>query len=199
MTIQPIDRAHAAAARALLGELQVSLLGIQSTALHAALVDDALAGRIDGRIAADADRVLGIVLAAPPSYWRWLPLRRWPIALAAVRARAAAKRGSGAGSAAAESLRGAADRPEPQRSWSRPGDAWRIVFVGTAPVARGQGIAARLYDSIMRDRSLVARVAADNHASLRLHRSLGWRMVPDGGVMLAIHERRAARAVSNCA
>jgi L-amino acid N-acyltransferase YncA len=44
----------------------------------------------------------------------------------------------------------------------------------------------------MRDRSLVARIAADNHASIRLHRSVGWRLYPDGEVVLAVHERRPA-------
>jgi hypothetical protein len=44
----------------------------------------------------------------------------------------------------------------------------------------------------MRDRSLVARIAADNHVSLRLHRAVGWRLYPDGGVVLAVHERDQA-------
>jgi hypothetical protein len=39
----------------------------------------------------------------------------------------------------------------------------------------------------MRDRSLVARIAADNKPSIRLHRSVGWRLYRDGEVVLAVH------------
>jgi len=49
-------------------------------------------------------------------------------------------------------------------------------------------VAADLYRALMRDRSLVARVAPANHASIRLHRSVGWRLYPDGDVVLAVHE-----------
>jgi hypothetical protein len=77
----------------------------------------------------------------------------------------------------------------PPRTWRDPGDAWRIIFVGTAADARGKGIAAQLYQSVMTDRSLVARVALDNTASIRLHYSLGWRLYRDGGVALAVHVR----------
>jgi len=76
----------------------------------------------------------------------------------------------------------------PPLTWDRPGGAWRIIFVGTARLARGQGVAHRLYADIMSDRSLVARIARDNLASLRLHESLGWRLYPDGDVVLAVHE-----------
>src|SRR5262249_31095534 len=68
-------------------------------------------------------------------------------------------------------------------------NAWRIIVVGTAPDMRGRGIAADLYRVLMRDRTLVARIAVDNHASIRLHRSVGWRLYPDGDVVLAVHER----------
>jgi len=44
-----------------------------------------------------------------------------------------------------------------------------------------------LYRGVMADRSLVARIARDNEASLRLHASLGWRLYDDGDVVLAVH------------
>jgi hypothetical protein len=43
----------------------------------------------------------------------------------------------------------------------------------------------------MSNRSLVARIARDNVASLRLHESLGWRLYPDGDVVLAVHQHDA--------
>ena len=82
---------------------------------------------------------------------------------------------------------GAFDPGAPPVTWSNPGNAWRIIFVGTAPEARGAGIAASLYRSVMRDRSLVARIARDNHASIRLHRAVGWRLYADGDVVLGVH------------
>jgi len=41
----------------------------------------------------------------------------------------------------------------------------------------------------MAERSLVARIAKDNTPSIRLHRSLGWRLYADGPVVLAVYER----------
>ena len=67
----------------------------------------------------------------------------------------------------------------------------RIILVGTASSDRGRGVAAQLYRSLMANRSLVARIAVDNAASIRLHHSLGWRLYRDGGVLLAIHECRS--------
>ena len=72
-------------------------------------------------------------------------------------------------------------------TWAEPGDAWRIIYVGTAPAARGRGIGADLYRTITAERPLVARIAADNTASIRLHRSTGWQLFRDGEVLLAVH------------
>jgi hypothetical protein len=79
------------------------------------------------------------------------------------------------------------DGGPPPRTWTHPGDAWRIIVVGTAAEARGLGVAAALYRAVMRDRSLVARIAADNEPSIRLHRSVGWHLYRDGDVVLAVH------------
>jgi ribosomal protein S18 acetylase RimI-like enzyme len=78
------------------------------------------------------------------------------------------------------------------RTWDRPGDAWRIIFIGTAAEARGRNVASALYRNLMADRSLVARIALDNVASIRLHQSAGWSLYRDGGVVLAVHVRQPA-------
>jgi hypothetical protein len=152
-----------------------------------ALVNDAIAGTIDARVAVEGVAVRGVVLAAPSRYWRLALLKHWRLASACLRARFrhAGKRRT------TEVAKGTAPPSSlpfsPPRTWDLPGDAWRIIFVGTASAARGQGVAGRLYGDIMSNRSLVARIARDNVASLRLHKSLGWQLYPDGDVVLAVH------------
>jgi hypothetical protein len=192
MIIQRVDRAFAPQTLTLLDELRLSLFGIRTRRLHAALVEDGISGDIDCRIATEDGRVKGVVLAAPASYWRTAPLKHWGVAIDCVRARlgfaahdAAIDRAS---SIAPETASALCERA-PARTWADPGDAWRIILVGTGVAARGQGVAAHLYRSLMAERSLVARIAVDNTPSIRLHRSLGWALYRDGAVALAVHER----------
>jgi hypothetical protein len=136
-----------------------------------------------------------VVLAAPKAYWRSALLKHWGVAVECARARLVRGR-----AAHHPPLPGRPDNPAvfrtdaPPRSWKEPRDAWRIIFVGTAAAARGKGVAAGLYRSLMADRSLVAHVALDNAASIRLHDSLGWRLYRDGDVALAVHLRDSPRA-----
>lgn len=196
MRIGRIDRQYSEQAIALLQHLHVSLFGVDSVRLHAAIVDDAVRGRVDGRIAIEAGTVRGVVLAAPRSYWWSLLLRRPDIAAQCVRARVARRRvreeppspGHSPGEASGEGMPAGA----PPRTWQSPGDAWRIIFVGTAADARGRGVAAALYRSLMADRSLVARIAIENAPSLRLHQAVGWQVYRDGDVALAVHIREGS-------
>ena len=198
IAIQPLDAEHARQTAALLDDLRVSLFGIQSARLYATLAADALQQRIDCRIATTGDQVCGAVIAAPRSYWLSTLVRHTGLAFAGIRARLLARpqRFAGnreAGSAPDAAVHGRFDSGPPPRTWADPGDAWRIIFVGTAPEARGLGVAAALYRALMRDRSLIARIAADNEPSIRLHRSVGWRLYPDGDVVLAVHLKPAIR------
>jgi hypothetical protein len=193
MNVQPLDSPFASQTLALLGELRLSLFGIHSRRLHAALIHDGLSHDIDCRIAVESDQVLGIVLAAPASYWRSTPLKHWGVAVECLRARLAANSPGAAarptGQPAMRETIAALCRETPPRTWKAPGDAWRIILIGSAAAARGRGVATRLYRSVMTDRSLVARIALDNTPSIRLHRSLGWQLYPDGQVALAVHLR----------
>jgi hypothetical protein len=211
IAIQPLDSQHAHQTAALFDELRVSLFGVQSARLYAMLTADALQQRIDCRIATAGDQVCGAVIAAPRSYWLSTLVRHAGLAFACVRARLLAPPSPGetdsrgradepqrlAGNRQAGSADGAVhgrfDTAPPPRTWADPGDAWRIIFVGTAPEARGLGVAAALYRALMRDRSLIARIAADNEVSIRLHRSVGWRLYPDGDVVLAVHLKPGIR------
>src|SRR5262249_19108263 len=155
MRVTAVDSAHAGATLALLDSLKVSLLGTSSARLHAALVADALAGRIDCRIALEAGEVRGVVLAAPASYWRAACLWHWAVATECVMARLTARRPHGHARARFPAAPFLPPSAAAGVTWRRPGAAWRVIFVGTAEAARGRGIAAALYRSVMRDRSLV--------------------------------------------
>jgi hypothetical protein len=184
--VQHLDRGGAQQTMALLRRLDVSLFGTDSARLHAALVDDAIAGRIDCRIGTAAGGVCGVVLAAPRAYWTSALIRHWGAALDCVRARFA--RRLLPPTVERTSMPAIPfDTGPPGYTWANPRDAWRIIFVGTSPAARCRGVAAQLYRCVMRDRSLVAHIARENEASIRLHRSVGWRLYPDGDVVLAVH------------
>jgi GNAT superfamily N-acetyltransferase len=185
MEIRRVDRQYADRTIALLDELQVSLFGVQSHPLHVALASDAIAGTIDARVALEDASVRGVVLAAPSRYWRLALLKHWRVASACLRARL---RHAGTRPTSEAPGESAPVPSSPPRTWDRPGGAWRIIFIGTTRAARGQGVASRLYGDIMSNRSLVARIARDNVASLRLHESLGWQLYPDGDVVLAVHQ-----------
>jgi hypothetical protein len=189
--ITRLTERYASHATALLGELRVSLLAVCSASLQRALIEDAVAGRIDSRVALDDSRVVGIVLAAPREYWWQLPIWHWSVAREILRARLMLSEGHArsARDAAEPDVLALLDTGSPVRTWTHPRDAWRIIFVGTAHSARGQGVAAQLYRDLMNERSLVARVDLRNRPSIRLHRSLGWRLYRDGDVALAVHLR----------
>lgn len=199
MTIERLrHHSHARDTIELLDDLRVSLFGVSSHRLHAALVRDAANGTIDGRVAVDADRFRGVVLAAPASYWQSALLTHWGVAVECIIARLSS-RGRGRDDSGI-------DEPTPRQhgfprrrgipllTWNEPGDAWRVIIVGTAEEARGRGVAGQLYRNLMADRSLVARIAPDNAASIRLHESLGWQLYPDGSLLLAVHQRGRTHA-----
>ena len=191
MEVRRVDRQCAEGTMALLDELQVSLFGVRSRRLHKAIVNDAIAGTIDARVALDGVSVRGVVLAAPSRYWRRALLQHWRVAVECLSARVrdAVKRRQPVSKPMRSPVPSA-----PPSTWDQPGGAWRIIFVGTSGAARGRGVARQLYGAIMSDRSLVARIASDNVASLRLHESLGWQLYPDGDVVLAVHLHDAQRA-----
>ena len=197
MNIRHVDQHHAPQAIELLGDLRLSLFGIRSRRLHTALVNDGVKRCIDFRIAVESEKVCGVVLAAPASYWRSAPLKHWGLAVESLRARLAGRRAGTRSPAGSDTTALSTDSGAPPRTWSAPGDAWRIILIGTAAAARGKGIAAELYRAMMADRSLVARIALDNTPSIRLHRSLGWRLYPDGEVALAVHLRVFQRTPSH--
>jgi len=188
--VHAIDRRYAPQAVQLLGELRLSLFGIQSRRLHTALVDDGIVKRIYFRIAVEAGKVLGVVVAAARSYWMIAPLAHWRIAIDCIKARSARRASADRAPVTHADVAFQLDGGTPPRTWNAPGDAWRIILIGTDPAARGRGVAAQLYRAVMADRSLVARIALDNTASLRLHRAVGWRLYRDKDVALAVHVRQ---------
>ena len=191
IAVHHLDAEHARQTASLLDDLRASLFGIQSGRLHGALVADALGGRIDCRIATISNQVCGTAIAAPRGYWTWALARHPDLAWACVGARLLARSARATGTPGESTPETPQNMPfdsgPPPLTWTAPGQAWRIVIVGTAPDARGLGVGAALYRTLMRDRSLVARIAVDNTPSIRLHRSVGWRLYRDGSVVLAVH------------
>lgn len=189
MNIEPVSERYGGPTVTLLEDLHVSPFGIRSRRLLNVLVKDGIRGRIDCRIAADQGEAKGVVLVGPAQYWWRLPATHWGIGAACLVARLTRPPTGVAPAAVPSETLALMQRGAPPRTWNDPGDAWRIIFVGTADAARGKGIAADLYRSVMADRSLVARIALQNTASIRLHHSLGWRLYRDGDVALAVHAR----------
>ena len=155
--------------------LRVSLFGVCSPRLHAALIEDALRNAIDCRVAVEGADVQGVVLRGAPIVLalgapetlgfspRSASRRAWraanPSALTACRS-------------SLSICRPPACRRDRGRSRATRGGSFSSARRN--PRA-GRGVAAQLYRSLMADRSLVAHVALDNAPSIRLHRSLGWR------------------------
>ena len=145
-TVLPIAATHAGGTRALLADLRVSAFGISSPGLHAALVEDALGGRIMCRVAIRSNVIVGVVLAAPASYWRSVFVRHWRLAVECAGGRVAAMlsrqgrvhvRDRAHADDASVTGQWIDDDP-PSRTWADPSDAHRIIFVGTAAEARRQ-------------------------------------------------------------
>jgi hypothetical protein len=193
MTVQKISESTVPSTIALLDALRVSLFCVSSDRVHRALAADAARGRLDGRVAIDGGAAAGVVLAAPAAYWRLAPLCHGGVAFEVLTRRLVAKPRHGSVSDGVGEVLSTLDPTEPPRTWRNPREAWRIIFIGTSPSARSRGVAAALYRSVMADRSLVAHIAPDNAASIRLHQSLGWRLYPDpdSDVVLAVHLREA--------
>src|SRR5262249_7144418 len=77
VAIERLERRHAQKTVVLLETLGVSMFGIRSKRLYDVLVGDAVAQRIDCRIASHSDQVCGVVLAAPRAYWTSALLAHW--------------------------------------------------------------------------------------------------------------------------
>jgi ribosomal protein S18 acetylase RimI-like enzyme len=141
------------------------------------------------------------------AFWRGALLRRPGVLLRvlATRLRARrARRAAPAGGGPPDALPSAPDgalEPGTFPDSSLAGHRWedpdgdhgaRIVFVGVRPAFRGGGIGEALYRAFFdaaaaRGATLVlARIARDNHASIRLHRAAGWSLYRDADGVLAV-------------
>ena len=200
----------------LLGELRVPLGTIGGAAMHRAVAADAAAGRREVvALLADLDGApAGFVVATLDTgrYWRTLLLRRLGLLVRVLAARlsGARRRSRQAGSdgapavaragapAAAVPLGAEGDAP---RRWQDDGaDVAKIAFIGVLPAFRRRGVGEALYAALFAEaarrgaRVVLARIAADNAPSLRLHQAAGWRLFGDAHGPFAVYPLDAAPA-----
>lgn len=194
----------------MLGALRVPLGSVGGPRMHAAVADDAVASHpgLLALVAHLGDEPAGFVVATLDTrrYWRSLLLRR-PALLARVLGTRLGARlsGSRSGSRAAEVAppdRGTGPEPAvvlgsegeaPLRWTDDARDVAKIAFIGVLPAFRRRGVGEALYAALFAAalgrgaRAVLARIAADNLASLRLHHAAGWRLFTDADGPFAVY------------
>jgi ribosomal protein S18 acetylase RimI-like enzyme len=209
----PVGAATREALVRMLGRLRVPLGAIGGGAMHRAVATDAVAGdrRVIALVAEVDGEPAGFVVAtlATGRYWRTLLLRR-PRLLARVLADRVGARlarrvpravapapgvgaAAGSGSPARAAVPLAPADAAPLR-WGDDGpDVAKIGFIGVLPEFRRRGVGEALYAALFDEarargaRAVLARIAHDNVASLRLHHAAGWRLFADAQGPFAVY------------
>ena len=76
----------------------------------------------------------------------------------------------------------------------------RVLFIGVDRAWRGQGLGKLLYKAMFEEIHkrghswLLARIATDNSASIRLHQETGWVLYEDSGVVFAVRDLRTSES-----
>ena len=208
-----VDERSADALRAMLSELQVAVSGFVSSGMHRALAA-AAARRDPGLIAivASLDAVpAGFVVATRDSrrFWRRTLLRHPVLAV-----RVVLHRLWPAGSASAVGDHAIGGRAEPSidptehlpdaagapYGWHDEGPKTvKIVFIGVRPAFRQRGVGDLLYRALFDVAThrgadaVLARIARDNVASIRLHAAAGWHLYRDGDGVFAVRPLAPSR------
>jgi GNAT superfamily N-acetyltransferase len=180
MILGPLERRHHSAAIGLMDELRISVGGLMDKALYRAMCSSSEVCCVTARAGED---LAGIALVEFNRRWLWRrPLLVARMVMSRLRSKNAAR-----GESAAPPL---ALPKNPPIHWSDR--APRVLFIGVAPSWRGKGVGKSLYEAMfdeIRRRShkyLLARIAPDNTASLRLHEETGWALYEDDGVVFAV-------------
>ena len=205
---EPVTPASRDALVHLLGELRVSVSGLVSPALHRALADAGAANdeRVIALLAYVGDEPAGFVVGTrgASTFWRATLLRRPAVLLQVLAARLRSRLAQSAPGTSTEASTPQSDAAlesgtfpdssSARRRWEDPdgADGARIVFVGVRSAFRGRGIGEALYRAFFAAAAaqgatlVLARIARDNHASIRLHRAAGWSLYRDADGVLAV-------------
>jgi ribosomal protein S18 acetylase RimI-like enzyme len=206
-----VDRASGPALVAMLGRLGVRLGGTDHPAVHRAVCAGAVGGdvRVLALVAEFDATPAGFVVATLDTarYWRSALLRRPPLLARVVTTRLAARLARRPAHASVSDRSAARDRERPDAlppiapaaeaplRWDDPApDLAKIGFIGVLPEFRRRGVGEALYAALLDAarargaRAVLARIASDNIASLRLHHAAGWRLFRDDlGVFAVYH------------
>jgi GNAT superfamily N-acetyltransferase len=188
--LQPEDHAQAID---LMDQLRLSVGGLVDRKLYSAICNSSR--EICCVVARKEQALAGIALVELSRGWiRRRPLLAVRMAIAKYRLQAAS---ISSATEPAHRAAGPAVFPPSQTApvrWAN--GAPRVLFIGVDPAFRGQGAGKLLYHAIFdeirkQDNAwLLARIATDNLASIRLHQETGWMLYEDDAVVFAVKDLR---------
>jgi ribosomal protein S18 acetylase RimI-like enzyme len=187
--LQPEDHAQAID---LMDQLRISVGGLLDRKLYSAICNSSR--EICCVVARKEQELAGIALVELSRNWiRRRPLLAVRMAIAKYRLRAT----SVSSAEPAHPAPPANVFPPAQNAPVRWADgAPRVLFIGVDPAFRGQGAGKLLYHAMFEEIRrqgkdwLLARIATDNLASIRLHQETGWMLYEDDAVVLASKDLR---------
>lgn len=188
--LQPEDHAHAID---LMYRLRISVGGLIDRKLYSAICNSSR--EICCIVARKDQDLAGIALVELSRDWiRRRPLLAVRMAIAKYRLRAASL--SSATKPAHQAAPPAVFPPSQNAPVRWADRAPRVLFIGVDPAFRGQGAGKLLYHAIFdeirkQDNAwLLARIATDNLASIRLHQETGWMLYEGDAVVFAVKDLR---------
>jgi ribosomal protein S18 acetylase RimI-like enzyme len=188
--LQPEDHTQAID---LMYRLQISVGGLVDRKLYSAICNS---NREICCVVARKDEALaGIALVELSRSWiRRRPLLAVRMAIAKYRLRASSV--SSAAAPAHQAIPSAVFPPAHSAPVRWADGEPRVLFIGVDPAFRGQGAGKLLYYAIFEEIRkqgnawLLARIATDNLASIRLHQETGWMLYEDDAAVFAVKELR---------
>jgi ribosomal protein S18 acetylase RimI-like enzyme len=199
----------------MLGELNVSVSGLVSPLMHRALAQAGARGEpgVIALVATVGGEPAGFVVATRDSgrFWPRLLLRHPTLAIRVLLSRrrqrgAASPTGAAAGGATAEDADPTLRFPQASHAahaWADDGPSIvKIIFIGVRPAFRQRGVGDLLYRRLFEEAAMrgahavLARIARDNAASIRLHEAAGWQLYRDSTGILAVRPVSTPRSQS---
>jgi hypothetical protein len=177
-SVRRIQAGDVEAVAVAMSRLNASFGGLHGLGLWRTIAEDSVEHRLTGVVAHIDGECAGAAFSGRPAYGKEM-LLRYPgllfrFVLSRFQHHATRKAPGGV-------YEGELTEPAPV-TWQAPGEAERAIFVGVLPKFREIGIAAALCDERrhVAGKPILARIAVDNVASIRLHTRRGWKVWLDG-------------------